>query len=50
MRALMRAALMIMRAAPPRSGEHAGHGGDRGDAAKAMSDLAEARRILSAKS
>ena len=29
---------------------HPDHGGDRGDAAKAMSDLAEARRILSAKS
>ena len=29
---------------------HPDHGGDQGDAAKAMSDLAEARRILSAKS
>ena len=29
---------------------HPDHGGDHGDAAKAMSDLAEARRILSAKS
>jgi len=29
---------------------HPDHGGDQGDAAKAMSDLAEARRILNAKS